>query len=210
VAEIIVVHGYPGSGKSYLCERAAEEGIGEAGVQHVSIGDRLRGIREGVVESRFSDEILADPFQHPSDEVATGLVFEPIEGAGNEDIFLVDGFPSYAGSYKMFCEKIQADKHNLIGVIDLNITALKSLERVTRRGRRDGEKIPEDELEGHTWLKYKRDEGTSKIAVMRFRAQGIPWAEIDASGPKDDVYSEFSRALGGFVLKRQQHGNWSF
>lgn len=207
MAEIVVVHGYPGSGKSYLCERTAKEGIGGIEIQHVSMGDRLDGIRKGIIESRFSERILADPLAHPTDEIATGIVFEPVEEADNKGVFLFDSFPSYAGSYDKFCEKVRTDNHAVIGVVDCNTSITKSEERVASRGRRDGDKLSETELKDHAIFRYRRDDNTSKIIVMMLMKHGIPWAEIDTSGSKTKNYRDFSRTVGGFVLNYLRHSD---
>ena len=77
MAEIIVVHGTPGAGKSTHARRLAQLSFNEHQIAHIPAGDRLRDIRTGRVESRFSSQvgqagILLDH------RIVNGIVYEAI------------------------------------------------------------------------------------------------------------------------------------
>lgn len=90
MSETIVVHGYVGSGKSTQCSRLVSEGVsGASRVQHVSAGNRLRGIRNGTEASKFS-QYINDP-DAPSplpDWIVEGAVFEAIDS--NDSLALIE------------------------------------------------------------------------------------------------------------------------
>lgn len=92
MAEVIVVHGYAGSGKTTQCERFVGESPREIAVQHISVGDRLRAIKNHTTPSRhagfLSSPTVPSPLPHA---VVNDIVFEAIE-AGSSDLVLVDGY----------------------------------------------------------------------------------------------------------------------
>lgn len=93
MSEIVVVHGYVGSGKSTQCSRLASDGLNEVTVQHISAGNRLRGIRIGSESSGFSRYINAPDAPSPlPDWVVEGTIFEAISN-DNNSLALVDGYP---------------------------------------------------------------------------------------------------------------------
>ena len=200
MAEIVVVHGYPGSGKTTQCERVSLEGLNGRGVQHVSVGNRLRDIRTHAVASAFSDFINAPdaPYDLP-DEIVRGAIFEALETPQEDELILIDGYPRYVHALDDFYAALAADNHSLLGTIDFDVSLEKSIERVVSRGPRAGATIPSDNLESSTIFRYNRHKQTTLITLLSL-SNAAPVETIDASGDKDDVYDRFTAALGRLAL----------
>jgi len=142
MAEIIVVHGTPGAGKSTHSERLANYSINERPVFHISAGNRLRDIRIGVVESAYSSVINSPDAPSLLDHrVVNGVIFEFVSQCPENSIVLVDGYPRFSDATGVFLETIKEGNHTLLGCINLNISLETSTERLSGRGMRSGERI---------------------------------------------------------------------
>ena len=140
MAEIIVVHGPPYSGKSTQSKKLTESSIDGRSVFHASSGNLLRGIRNGEVNSIYSD--LVNSHNAPArldDHVVNGIMFEFITKCPEGSIVLVDGYPRFEEAVPVFVESIQAGNHKLLGCINVKISLETSLARFPERGTRKGE-----------------------------------------------------------------------
>lgn len=200
MAEVIVVHGYPGSGKTTQCERVAKEGFLGKSIQHISIGDRLNAIRGGRISSDHSDYLNSpEATSPPPDEIAKGVIFEAIN-EDTKDLILIDGYPRYAHAVDGFYAGLQENNHRLIGTVDFDVSIFTSEHRILERGPREDESSQPDILESFASFRFNRHRQTAHIAMLAL-SNLAPIEVIDANGSKDDVYGLFSAALGRLVLR---------
>lgn len=123
MAEIIVVHGPPGSGKTIHSERLTQFSFSDHPIFHISAGNRLREIRTRSVDSRFSAEVN-DPNAHAllDHRIVNGIIFEYISDCPADSIVLVDGYPRFADAIDVFMKAVKEGSHTLLGCINLNIS----------------------------------------------------------------------------------------
>ena len=202
MAEILIVHGYPGSGKSTLSEKFRNEGGMHIPVLHVSAGNRLRDIRTGRAESQYAP-LINDP-QAPSplpDAVVSGALFELIPPHVIEALALIDGYPRHEKAVGAFIESVNERKHRLIGCISLEVTLETSIERVLFRGERGGEKIKARSLEEFALKRYKDDASTTQRAVDLLGSVAAV-ERIDANVDIEAVWGSFQGAVQRLTNRR--------
>lgn len=139
MAEIVVVHGTPGSGKSTQSQRLAESQIEDLQIFHLSVGNRIRGVRTGSIRSAFS------PNQKSGSETLdhhgiNNIVFEYVSECPSSSIVLVDGYPRFVEAVGLFINRIQNNNHRLLGCLNLTISDQTCVTRLTSRGTRLGER----------------------------------------------------------------------
>lgn len=190
MSEIVIVHGYAGSGKSTQCSRLASDGLGETRVQHISAGNRLRGIRNGAEPSRFSQYINDPNALSPlPDWVVEGAVFEAVDSS-SYGLVLIDGYPRHPQAVEPFYETVTRNRHKLLGTIAMQLSMDVSVERIVSRGKRDGESMQDGNIREFARHRYQLDiqttdpaiDALSKITSIRY---------IDAEDDMPTVYSRF-------------------
>lgn len=157
MSEIVIVHGYVGSGKSTQCSHLASDGLNEVTVQHISAGNRLRGIRTGNESSEFSRYINAPDAPSPlPDWIVEGTIFETI-GSDDCSLTLVDGYPRHPQAVESFRESVLRNQHRLLGTVALQLSMDVSIERIVARGKRDGEQVEDNDLQEFAEHRYQLD-----------------------------------------------------
>lgn len=198
MAEIIVVHGPPGSGKSIHSERMAAEGLSGRPVDHVSAGDRLRAIRTGKIASAYSDVVDPVPGQRIllDHAIMTGVIFEYIN-QNPYSMTLVDGYPRFTEAVDGFIEATRVNNHSLLGCVNLEISKRVCLDRILGRGTRPGE------VNVSTTLAEKRYQEHLDFTLPAIAALGrvTEVVNVDAELPMEVVWGSFCRAILTLVNK---------
>lgn len=203
MSEIVVVHGYVGSGKSTHCSQLASDGLGETLVQHISAGDLLRGIRAGTVLSGFSRYINAPDAPSPlPDWVVEGAIFEALDDNG-DSLALIDGYPRHPQAVESFCMTVSDKQHLLLGTIAMQLAMDASVERIAARGKRDGERTRDADIREFARYRYQLDLQVTNLAIDAL-GKVAPVRFVDAAGDIPTVYSKF---IEGIRYLRRQHLN---
>jgi len=194
MAEIIVVHGPPYSGKSTQSKRLTEYSIGGRSIHHVSSGNLLRAIRTGEIQSVFGHIVnVHKDAGRVDDRVVNGIMFEFISKCPDDSIILVDGYPRFKDAVGLFVDEVNNSGHTLLGCINVDISLNTSLARFPERGTRKGERLVEvnDEVVRKRYLEHE-DYTQEAIAELGKKTRII---NIDGNQPIDAVWESFNEAF---------------
>ena len=200
MAEVIVVHGYVGSGKSTQCSRLEQEGYFDSSVQHISAGNILRSIRNGLATSPYERFINSPDAPSPlPDEVVTGAILESVlEPENNNTLVLIDGYPRHPTAVEAFRGELANRSHRFLGTIALQVSLETSVQRILQRGERAGEKIKADTLQEFAVQRYELDRNTTNIAIETL-SEFAPVEIVDSSGERDVVYENFIKSIANLM-----------
>ncbi len=202
MSKIVVVHGTPGSGKTTHAHRLKEHW--SQGLEHISIGNQLRSIRMGEVDSHFKKDIdhqadvLAQsaPLNH---EVVNGVIFEFIENCPSAGYVLIDGYPRFLDQLPLFYNSLTLGGHGYIGLIHLQISLETCISRLTKsRGTRSGEKDVDEDFATWRFNEYQ-DHTIPTIALL---GRNVPIISIDAEPPMDKVWEMFFREMQSLTFNQ--------
>lgn len=202
MAEILVVHGTPGAGKSTHSERLANYSINEPPVFYISAGNRLRAIRTGVVESAFSDVINSPDAPSMLDHrIVNGVIFEFVSQCPENSVVLVDGYPRFPDATGVFLETIKEGNHTLLGCINLNISLETSIERLSGRGVRSGERIKSGSSAEFAEKRYADHLKYTNEAVQAL-GEVAPIINIDAESDLNTIWEAYNEAFKTLTGKK--------
>lgn len=194
MAEIIVVHGPPGSGKTTHCERLVKVSPDNT-LFHLSTGNRLRAIRTNQVDSAFKDSILLPrekqntPVQLDH-KLVDSVVFEFVASCPPQSIVLIDGYPSFVDAIDIFMDSIHTNRHDLLGCINFKLSEETSRLRLKNRGSRLGEKqITDDFIQKRISHHYE-----VTVPAVKVLEKLVPTIIIDAEPSEEQVWGLFFNA----------------
>ena len=201
MANIIVVHGFPGSGKTTQSKRLLKLSTENCPIYHISAGERLRAIRTGEFQSRYGDQVnKPDAPKMLDHNLVNAIMFEYVSSCPPESVVLVDGFPRFKDAVEPFISAIQEGDHNFLGSLHLEISLETSRSRLEGRGIRRGERfleITEDVVEKRFWEHtIYTQEAVAALAEL------APVVNVDANSREEEVWESFSEAIGELVNSR--------
>jgi adenylate kinase family enzyme len=140
---IIHVGGSPGSGKSRLASAVAAKLEAQAGIvaEHISLGDRLRHIGRGTIESIYRREVI-DHLSSPDsstarlrEDVVKNIVLDALEDSNRKDVdvVLLDGYPRYPDQVETLQFFSVITERALAGCITTVIDERTALARIMKR-----------------------------------------------------------------------------
>jgi len=204
MADIIVVHGVPGAGKSTHCKKLTQYSINGRPVFHLSAGELLRAIRIGELDSTFSAQVNRPEAPSPlGHKLVNDIMFEKIHSYPLDSIILIDGYPIFPDAVDPFVETIKEGNHNLLGCLHLKISIETSMSRLSARGIRRGERfigITPGVVEKRYW-EYL----THTIAAIEALGEIAPVINIDTEPNQQVAWESFGKAVNELINKAGLH-----
>lgn len=200
MTELIVIHGYPGAGKSTQATRLLHDASFEKKPLHVSAGNRLRDIRTNTIPSRHATFINSPDAPSPlPDTIVNDIIFEPVDTAPDSTLALIDGYPRHPSAIDVFTNYAEQHGHTYLGVVVLEITLQTSIDRIISRGIRPGEKMKDRSF---IELGKKRFEDHKKLTLSAIDqlAKHGPVEQLDANDSEDVVWGRFRASIGKLAL----------
>jgi len=195
--DLIILHGFPGAGKTTQSRRLCEE---NADIGHISIGEVWRGVMNGVIDSQYSEQVMSqDITKKQSDNLTNRLLFEALQRLdSSQQVILVDGYPRYETAIEPFFLMTEEKRCRILGGVCLELSIDDSVDRVEGRGVRVGEErfLVKGISSRDKYVSFY--ENTYLKTIPRLRTL-IDMSTIDASRDVDEVYestkSEIYRLL---------------
>lgn len=177
--EVMLVAGGPYSGKSSVAARFAA-GDRTGSIRHLSMGDHVRGIIAGDIESDYADALsneLEDLKRHiPAAHSTTlGVFHEYMAANESAALVVVDGHPRAA-------DKAALREVGAIAVCRFDISDAEAIARSQAREQRF-EDVPEDETAVQKRLKRYQE---STLPVLEALALEFPLYVLDGVRPIDE------------------------
>lgn len=138
---IVLVHSKPGLGKTTLA-RSVAQALNDAGItaDHFSMGDMLRGMLDGSIDSPLTAELekyhyeLSHHLPVPDGELTADIAAEFIKRSGAQ-ISVIDGYPRYELLLPGFRRIIAQNALNIVLVVVLQGSDELATERIVGRNR---------------------------------------------------------------------------
>lgn len=199
MAELVVIHGFPGAGKSTQAERLAQDSLENRRMIHVSAGTRLRDIRTGNASSAYQDIIRNPNTPLPIDnDIVNSVLFELIPSDEPNTFGLIDGYPRHADAVDTFMEASHERQHRLIGCVSLELSLETSLSRIVGRGVRNGERLYDRSLEEHTRKRYQNHLNET-MGTIEHMSTMMPLVRINAEGGPEEVWEQFHSGINHLI-----------
>lgn len=175
----IIFLGGPGSGKSTLGKRLAEE----LGWEWISGGAILRESKEPWVQEKLATAQLFD------DHMVSNLIFSRLETAENA---IIDGYPRTANQVEILLSRgIKIDY-----MIEVDVPKTEVQKRIALRGReQDSPEIFEER-----WKIYQDNRG--KI-IAPLLGSGVGFLMLDGVGTPEEVYERALSMMKNEVMRSE-------
>jgi adenylate kinase family enzyme len=198
MANIIVVHGAPGAGKTTLSKYLSQIRADGKPVYHISSGEQLRAIRTGEIISAFSQQVN-DPNAplRLDNRLVDSIIFEFVQMCPDDSVVLIDGYPRFPDAVDTFLETAKDKGHKFLGCVNFEITKDTSFERLNIRGIRRGERIIGETSE-IVDRRYTEHELYTRESIQMLKKIALV-VTIDASKPKIDVFRQFYNAVSNLI-----------
>lgn len=187
--DIILIGGMPGSGKSRLGKSLAHELRTEMSIEHLSIGDIVRAIGRGAINSYHSEHInkhLTGPKANEliDNRIMYDVINETLSAHDSTSHLLLDGYPRTLDQLDDLTELTAHDGRTQLGALVTITDEDLAVMRMIKRSPRD--------YEGNLTVTEARERIRQYVdsytpVIRELRASGQPLKTIDTSGIKEDT-----------------------
>ena len=202
--EIILLQGFPGSGKSSAAARLSESYVNLRydHVGHYSIGNHLRGITDGSIESDQTAHIVRQSkvlagSQRLEDHVVNEVVKEHLTALPAQSLTIIDAYPLYVEQIPEFQKNVAEIGASVLGIIDIEIDPTIALSRIIQRGTRSNEDDADTTFAQRRLDEHKAD------CLPTTAALGMSYTNlrVDGSLTSLEVVAQLSEAVDMLTLK---------
>jgi adenylate kinase family enzyme len=192
---LVVVNGRPGSGKTSAAIKLTERLNSERLLAyHLSIGDRLRAIASGNVDSAYSKNVKKHigklSLSQPIPSHIPGLVIKEAIHDKPEGLLVLDGYPRFEEQLSDF-HRIAYVLGSRVLSIELSVTSEIAMGRLLNRGDRPGEMHYSKQLLQHRMEEYQQ----SVAPTLQTIAKAYDHIKVDASLPLEKVAGQMEQAV---------------
>lgn len=188
---VIAIVGIHGSGKSRLAKNITQELQSTHSIDHLGVGDTIRKIGRGVIESCRSEEIRSHLNSSHArhlidDEIMYDVMSEAFSAYRGSDTILIDGFPRTSAQAEQLDTLSVLNACKIAGFIKTDTSDADAIMRMLRRGPRDyeGFLMATDASERITQDRKHYDE-----LNLPQHFPSLPIKIIDTSGAKEETTS---------------------
>ncbi|MDB5168377.1 MAG: adk [Candidatus Saccharibacteria bacterium] len=187
--DIILIGGMPGSGKSRLGKSIADELRTEMSIEHLPIGDIIRAIGRGAIESFYASEIRQHLMGPNASELIDNTVMyavidETLTAHAHTDHLMIDGYPRTLDQLDDLAELASNDARTQVGAIVTVTNEDTAVMRMIKRSPRDYEGALTVDW-ARTRIQRHIDNYTPVITTLHSRDTPITF--VDTSGIKADT-----------------------
>jgi adenylate kinase family enzyme len=200
--ELLLLTGKPYSGKSTIAKKLASE-TSPKNTKHFSIGDRLRGIASGEIESdhtaavRQHSEALKQHQAIADQELPVKLFTEFIGIHSRVDLVLLDGFPRYADRISGFQTATKEIGTKLLAVCLVDVSDDVVRQRASGREQRYADVTEDEAFITSRLMDYQQN----SAAVFEQLGSQVPAYTLDGTAPIaynmtviNDIYGTLSNS----------------
>lgn len=198
-SKIVLLGGRPGSGKSSLA-RAIQTELNTTTpntAEHLSIGDHLRAIGRGAIQSIHAERILGNSSELQASkrlpaEIVRDVVQEYVEIRKNTPYILVDGYPRYEDEVDPFIEITEHAGAEIHGLFHLELPYEIAKNRILGRGRRESERQVDEEFAD--WRLNQHDTHYN-LALRAVEASGLAVIPLDATRTTEELTLQVVKSI---------------
>ncbi|GEM_PF-6154235 len=196
--DIVLLQGYPGSGKSSAATQLAEtyNNPDYDQLAHYSVGNHLRGIINGTIESTQTAHILEQSevlavSQRLDDHVVNEVVKEHLATLPARSITLIDAYPLYVDQIPEFQRNVTELSAKVLGVVEIEIDPKIAFGRIIQRGTRTHEDHADVAFAQRRIDEHTTDCLPTTVALGRI----YPTLHIDGSRTSSEVVTLLDEAI---------------
>lgn len=203
--DIILIGGMPGSGKSRLGKSIANELRTELSIEHIPVGDLIRAIGRGAIQSFYTKEIrqhLTGPNASDliNNEIMYTVISEALSTHEHIDHLLIDGYPRTLDQLDDLTELANYDARTQVGAIITVTDEDMAVMRMIKRSPRDYEGNLTVDL---ARARIQQHVNTFTPVLRSLQADGTPIAFVDTSGIKADTNLAGLQSIQEFIHKNK-------
>lgn len=199
---IILVRGMPGGGKSTLSKNLVEALRPTLSIEHISVGDTVRKIGRGAIDSFFSHRVI-EHLNSPravkpiEDIVIAGVISEALARSDDADHILLDGYPRSPTQAEDIFQLSAGANRTVAGAITATTHDNLAIMRMIKRRTRDFSppltvSAAKDRLDEYYTL--------CDATTLELQYQGLAAPEIiDTSGSKESATHHGLIAVQSFL-----------
>ncbi len=181
----LLLLGAPGAGKGTQAAMVCRA----LGIPHVSTGEMLRGHVADATELGRQAQAIMEAGELVSDDIMIAMIEERLAREDAACGFLLDGFPRTVPQAEAL-DGVLADRPLQV-VVNLEVREEEVVERILKRGRREGRADDTEETVRNRLRVYRE---VTEPLIAYYEERGI-LRSVDGMGTVEDIFARVTRTL---------------